>query len=129
MSTILKVKILSILAVMLISIYFIAGFPRSRSELLANLRNNIRLGSDLRGGSHLTLQVHLQDAFNGERINLMNGLTAGPEPGKIGVGVSHQINFSRRLILRGRARGKADPGQRNRKNATKRTEPMHKCFL
>jgi preprotein translocase subunit SecD len=33
---------------------------------LANLRNNIKLGPDLRGGSHLTLQIHLQDAFNTE---------------------------------------------------------------
>src|ERR1035438_4775897 len=62
----LKLKILVILAVMLISIYFIIGIPRSRSEVERNLRSNIRLGADLRGGSQLTLQVHLQDAFNGE---------------------------------------------------------------
>ena len=66
MSTTLKLKILSILAVTLASIYCIIGFPRSRSELVSNLRTNIRLGSDLRGGSHLALQVHLQDAFNAE---------------------------------------------------------------
>ena len=66
MSTILKVKILSIFAVLLISIYFIAGFPRSRSELLANVRHNIRLGADLRRGAHLTLHVNLKDAFNAE---------------------------------------------------------------
>lgn len=66
MSTTLKLRTLSILAVLLISIYFIIGFPRSRSELVSNLRNNIRLGADLRGGSRLTLEVHLQDAFNAE---------------------------------------------------------------
>ena len=53
MSNILKLKILSIFAVALASLYFIVGLPRSRNELLSNLRTNIRLGLDLRGGSHL----------------------------------------------------------------------------
>jgi preprotein translocase subunit SecD len=49
----LKLKILVIFAVTLISIYFIVNW-------------RIRLGADLRGGSQLTLQIHLQDAFNTE---------------------------------------------------------------
>jgi preprotein translocase subunit SecD len=66
MSTTLKLKIVSIVIVMLISIHAIIGIPRSSNELRANMRNNIRLGADLQGGSHLTLQVQVQDAFNAE---------------------------------------------------------------
>jgi preprotein translocase subunit SecD len=66
MSTTLKLKIVSIVIVMLVSIHAIVGIPRSTNELRANLRNNIRLGADLQGGSHLTLQVQVQDAFNTE---------------------------------------------------------------
>jgi len=64
MSTALRLKLFTIFMVMLASIYCIIGVPRSRSELLSNLANNIHLGSDLRGGSHLTMQIQLQDAFN-----------------------------------------------------------------
>ena len=49
----LRLKILVIFAVMLVSIYFIVHW-------------RIRLGADLRGGSQLTLQIHLQDALNTE---------------------------------------------------------------
>ena len=33
---------------------------------MANWKQNIRLGLDLRGGSHLVLQVQVQDAFKAE---------------------------------------------------------------
>jgi preprotein translocase subunit SecD len=38
------------------------GFPRNISQVRENLRNNIRLGLDLKGGTHLILQVHVDDA-------------------------------------------------------------------
>ena len=63
MSTTLKLKIGGIFAVMLVSIFFIVRFP-------------IRLGADLKGGSHLTLRVHLQDAFNAEAREAAKGLKA-----------------------------------------------------
>jgi preprotein translocase subunit SecD len=59
----LKVRALVILAVMLVCVFFIIGIPKSKAEILGNLRNNIHLGLDLRGGSQLILQVNLQDAF------------------------------------------------------------------
>lgn len=57
----LKLKILVIFAMTLVSIYFIINW-------------RIRLGADLRGGSQLTLQVHLQDAFNAEAQETAAGL-------------------------------------------------------
>ncbi len=59
----LKFRILAILAVLLVCVYFIVGVPKSKAEILANWNNNIHLGLDLRGGSQLVLQVNLQDAF------------------------------------------------------------------
>ena len=44
-----------IVATILICVFGIIGFPRSGSALLDNLQHNIRLGLDLKGGSHLVL--------------------------------------------------------------------------
>ena len=51
----------------LLCIYGIIGIPDVQSiELMRNWNNNIRLGLDLKGGSHLVLQVQVQDAFKAE---------------------------------------------------------------
>jgi protein-export membrane protein SecD/preprotein translocase SecF subunit len=44
----------------------VIGLPKSRQELASNLRRNIRLGLDLKGGTHIVLQIQLQDAFKAE---------------------------------------------------------------
>jgi preprotein translocase subunit SecD len=95
----LKLKILVILAVMLISIYFIIGIPRSRSEVERNLRSNIRLGADLRGGSQLTMQVHLQDAFNAEAQETATRLRAGGLGGTITVEEATSVSDANRVAI------------------------------
>ena len=62
----LQVKFLIILAVMLVCLYGIIGIPKNKAELVENWHKNIRLGLDLRGGSHLVIQVQEQDAFNAD---------------------------------------------------------------
>jgi preprotein translocase subunit SecD len=62
----LKFRAIAIAVVILVCIYGIIGLPKSKDELMENLRKNIRLGLDLKGGSHLVLQVQLQDAFKAE---------------------------------------------------------------
>src|SRR5262249_25708352 len=42
------------------------GIPKSKDDLVKNWNKNIKLGLDLRGGSHLVLQVQVQDAFKAE---------------------------------------------------------------
>ena len=59
----IKIKAGIIVAVILICIYGIVGVPKSKDELIANWRKNIRLGLDLRGGTQLVMEVQLQDAF------------------------------------------------------------------
>lgn len=42
----------------------ITDYPRSFQNLKENVDKRIRLGLDLRGGTHLVLQVHVDDAIN-----------------------------------------------------------------
>src|SRR6266852_4174729 len=66
----LKFRIIAIVAVVLVCLIGIVGDgfrpPKSKQEIVDNWKKNIRLGLDLKGGSHLVLQVQLQDAFKAE---------------------------------------------------------------
>lgn len=66
MNTNLRYKGLAILAVILACVYLIIGIPKSKDELSANLKKNIKLGLDLQGGSHLVCQIQVQEAFKAE---------------------------------------------------------------
>jgi len=62
----LKWKALFILAVILFCIYFLVGypsFPTSVAQLKDNFSKQIKLGLDLQGGTHLILQVQVQEAI------------------------------------------------------------------
>jgi preprotein translocase subunit SecD len=61
-----RTRAIIILGVLLLVVYGIIGLPRNKAELQTNLQNNIRLGLDLKGGSHLVLQVQVQDAIKAE---------------------------------------------------------------
>jgi preprotein translocase subunit SecD len=58
----LMIKGVAILATVLICIFGIIGFPRSFAQLKSNVAHRIHLGLDLQGGSHLVLEVQVQDA-------------------------------------------------------------------
>jgi len=62
----LRTRVFVILGILLLAVYGIIGLPRSVADLAANLKKNIRLGLDLKGGSHLVLQVQVQDAIKVE---------------------------------------------------------------
>jgi preprotein translocase subunit SecD len=59
-------RIVAIAVVILLCVYGIIGIPKSAADLKANIAKNIKLGLDLRGGSHLILQVQVQDAMKVE---------------------------------------------------------------
>src|SRR4051794_9662470 len=67
----LTTKTIVIAATILLCIYGIIGIPKSKAELMKNLQDNVRLGLDLRGGSHLILQVQVQDALKAEADNVI----------------------------------------------------------
>jgi preprotein translocase subunit SecD len=64
----LRAKTIVIAVTILLCIYGIVDLPKSGAELAANIKKNIRLGLDLRGGSHLVLQVQVQDAVKAEAL-------------------------------------------------------------
>src|SRR5215831_8865619 len=70
----LKFRIVAIVAVTLLCVFFIIGIPKSKAEIIQNWNNNIRLGLDLRGGSELILQVNLQDAFKSNADSVVDKL-------------------------------------------------------
>src|SRR5215469_657689 len=74
----LKWKVLFIFAVVLICIYFILGlpnFPTSLAALKDNFTHQIKLGLDLQGGTHLILQVQVQEAIAQETDQTVDRLT------------------------------------------------------
>lgn len=66
MSRTLWKKALFIVAVVLVSLYGIIGLPTGREAVWENAQKRISLGLDLRGGTHLVLQVMVNDAINAE---------------------------------------------------------------
>src|SRR5215467_1880089 len=62
----LTARTVVIIVTILLCIYGIIGLPTSKASLQQNLRDNIRLGLDLKGGSHLVLEVQVQDAVKAD---------------------------------------------------------------
>jgi preprotein translocase subunit SecD len=75
------------LAVTLVCLYGIFGLPSSLGEAKQNISERIPLGLDLKGGTHLILQVQVQDAIRAEADSTIQrlqeefraqGIAAGP---------------------------------------------------
>jgi preprotein translocase subunit SecD len=64
METKLRGRAIFILVVIVVSILGVIGFPKNFQALKENVRERIRLGLDLKGGTHLVLQVQVEDAVN-----------------------------------------------------------------
>jgi preprotein translocase subunit SecD len=74
----LKWKALFILAVILFCIYALFGlptFPTSLAQMKDNFSKQIKLGLDLQGGTHLILQVQVQEAIAQETDQTVDRLT------------------------------------------------------
>jgi preprotein translocase subunit SecD len=74
----LKWKALFIFAVILLCIYFLIGypvFPTSLAQVKDNFSKQIKLGLDLQGGTHLILQVQVQEAIAQETDTTVDRLT------------------------------------------------------
>jgi preprotein translocase subunit SecD len=74
----LKWKVLFILAVILLCVYGLIGlptFPTSVAQIKDNFSKQIKLGLDLQGGTHLVLQVQVQEAIAQETDQMVDRLT------------------------------------------------------
>ena len=81
-----------IVAVVLGCLFGIIGFPKfiggvgiplSLAQLESNLAHNIHLGLDLKGGSHLVLQVQVQDAAKTEADQTIESLRDAAKTARI----------------------------------------------
>ncbi len=74
----LKWRALSILLIILFCIYYLVGlpdFPKSFAQMKDNFGHQIKLGLDLQGGTHLILQVQVQEAIAQETDQTVDRLT------------------------------------------------------
>ena len=55
-----------IVATILICVFGIIGIPKSGADVTKNFKDNIRLGLDLKGGTHLVLEIQVQDAVKAD---------------------------------------------------------------
>ena len=69
-------KLILILGILLVFLYGIFGIPQSLSGqgLVSAITNRIHLGLDLKGGTHLILQVQVNDAVNVDSDNAVETL-------------------------------------------------------
>jgi len=91
---------------LLVFLYGIFGIPQSFSGqgLLAGLQNRIHLGLDLRGGTHLILQVQVNDAVNVDSDNAIEILKQDLNKRKIAfadISKPDPQNNPDRIVLKG----------------------------
>jgi preprotein translocase subunit SecD len=80
----LRWKWILIGVVLLTCVIGVIGLPKSGKELFANWEKNIRLGLDLKGGSHIVLQIQVQDAFKVDADMAIESLKEALTNAKIG---------------------------------------------
>ena len=95
-----------ILAVVIVFVFGIFGIPDSftRDGFVAAMRKKIHLGLDLRGGTHLILQVQVNDAVNSEAQNAIETLKDQMRSRKIDYAEIDQTdpqNNPDRLVIKG----------------------------
>src|SRR5438445_6048149 len=77
-------KLVVIVGTLLVFVVGVVGPPQNWSGgLLGSLQNRIHLGLDLKGGTHLILQVQVNDAVNVDSDNAIENLKAGMRAAKI----------------------------------------------
>src|SRR5580704_14159542 len=74
MTSNLKWKAVFIAIVLLVCIYGIIGAPTSWTAAKQNFADRIKLGLDLQGGTHLILQVQVQEAVSLETDQILENL-------------------------------------------------------
>src|ERR1700721_108160 len=95
-----------IVGVLLVFLFGIFGIPQSFSGqgLLTAITNRIHLGLDLRGGTHLILQVQVNDAINVDSDNAIARLKEAMRGHKISyadITKPDPVNHPERGVARG----------------------------
>jgi preprotein translocase subunit SecD len=102
----LRWKVIVIVVTMLVFLFGIFGIPKSWSGqgLVAAMTERIHLGLDLKGGTHLILQVQVKDAVNADSDRAMERLKDDLRNRKIAyadVGKPDPANGPDRIVVKG----------------------------
>jgi preprotein translocase subunit SecD len=101
MNSQLKWKFVLILIVLVVCIYGVVGqpaFPTSLAQVKDNIAKRIQLGLDLKGGSHLVLQVQLEEAIGQRCDEAIDDLTKQLHDKNIGFGEIRRIDDTNILV-------------------------------
>ena len=99
-------KVIVIAGTLLFFLFGIVGIPDkwSGSGLVEALQNRIHLGLDLKGGTHLILQVQVNDAVNVDSDNAVERLKADMRARKINyaeISKPDPVNSPEKIVLKG----------------------------
>ncbi len=102
----LRWKVIVIIATMLVFLFGIFGIPKnwSGSGLLASMTDRIHLGLDLKGGTHLILQVQVNDAVKADADRAIERLKDELRTRKINytdVSQPDPVNNPDRIVIKG----------------------------
>jgi preprotein translocase subunit SecD len=101
MNSQLRWKFIFIAVVVLICIYGVIGlpnFPTSWNQIKQNVADRIQLGLDLKGGSHLVLQVQLEEVIRQRCDQTVDQLKKQLHDGNIGVGEIREVDDTHILV-------------------------------
>ena len=101
MSSQLKWKFVLIAGAILLCIYGVIGlpaFPTSGTQVKQNLADRIKLGLDLKGGSHLVLQVQVEEAIGQRCDQTIDLLTRQLHDKHIGFGEIRRVDDTHILV-------------------------------
>ena len=101
MNSNLRWKAIFIIVIVLLCFYALFGlpsFPTSFGQMADNFSNRMQLGLDLRGGSHLVLQVQVQEAIATHRDQAMDALNDQLHKQNITVGEIREVSDTQILI-------------------------------
>src|ERR1700730_16714743 len=102
MSSDLRWKFILIAIIILLCIFGVVGmpeFPTSANQLKQNLADRIKLGLDLKGGSHLVLQVQVDEAMGQRCDQTVDLLNKQLHEKNINVGEIRRVSDTQILVL------------------------------
>lgn len=98
MSPQLRWKFVFIAFVILVCLIGLIGFPSSWAQIGENFKNRIQLGLDLRGGSHLVLQVEVPEAIKQRTYEAIDDLKKQLRSKSVSFGDVQFVNSTQILV-------------------------------
>ncbi|HEV2176797.1 MAG TPA: protein translocase subunit SecD [Terriglobia bacterium] len=101
----IQTRVIVIVVVVVGCILGIIGFPKNIGEMKQNIADRIKLGLDLKGGTYLVLQVHVDDALNITSDQALERIRDGLQTKNIPYTDIHKIDITH-ILIKGVAQNK-----------------------